>query len=209
MARKKSHFFGVERLGALSDGIFAIVLTLLVLDLRIPDLGTDASDNVLLTELNSQLPNFVAWVISFILIARIWQEQHIISAHMARSDSTVVVLNMVLLACCSLVPFGSSLAGNYHDEALSVVIFSFILILNGIAMAAYAWYVASSESLHGDFSTRSLRPRAYYHMLVIPGVALFAICLGILHHTLVGIAAWLVEPAFAFGFWHYVVHQNN
>lgn len=206
--KKQSQFFGVERLAALSDGIFAIVLTLLVLDLRLPNVGSELADNALSADLIGRVPNLVAWLISFVLIARIWQEHHIISTHMKRSDSTVIVINMVLLACCSLVPFGSSLVGEYYDNALSVVLFSSILMLNGIVMMVYAWYVSSNESLQSPSRAQRLRPRAYYHLLVIPGVGLFAISLGVLHHALVGIAAWLVEPAFAFGFWRFLAQRR-
>ena len=75
--------FGTERLGALSDGVFAIVLTLLVLDLKLPELPPGYAEPGMIKALEERIPNLIAWIISFVLVARIWIVHHSIVANLA------------------------------------------------------------------------------------------------------------------------------
>ena len=68
--------FSVGRIRSLSDGVFAIAMTLLVLDLKLPPLGPSADQGVVTGALVQQIPRFISWILSFAILCRLWIVQH-------------------------------------------------------------------------------------------------------------------------------------
>src|SRR3954471_24131831 len=87
---------GIERIAAFSDGVFAIAITLLVLNLKIPSLPADASSTALWSELLDDLPNLQAYVLSFLVIGLFWMTHHRVFTYIRRYDTTLVCLNLFL-----------------------------------------------------------------------------------------------------------------
>ena len=134
----KQATFGVDRIRALSDGVFAIALTLLVLDLKLPtqdamsiDSGIGLSfDDALL----GQLPHALSWILSFAILARLWVVQHALLVGGGQRSRSFTAWNFVFLSAVSVVPFTASLIAERHDYALSVFVFSVALSVGGIAL---------------------------------------------------------------------------
>ena len=99
-----------SRLEAFSDGVFAVAITLLALNLAVPGPGHGA----LLQQLGSHWPAFVAYVISFFTIGIIWVNHHALVRNIAVVDRTLLFLNLLLLAFVVAIPFGHG-----HDGRLS------------------------------------------------------------------------------------------
>jgi uncharacterized membrane protein len=196
----KSMVVSNERLSAVFDGVIAIVITLLVLELKLPD--TEGNGNQLqLTEgLKEQLPEFIAWLISFVMTARIWHEQHSVGASVSKCDRHSIILTFMLMASCSLIPFSSHLVGDYPQVPLAVLVFSITMALSGLMVAVLAAYSMRSTHLHREGGQVSLRKRIHYLLTVYPSVAILAIFFAYIHHPLIGISAWLLEPVAAFVF---------
>ncbi len=184
--------FGIERIGALSDGVVAIAITLLVLDLKVP--GDAANDAVLWAQLRNQAPELTAWMISFVVIGLVWYDQHYLFAHSGRTDSGFIVINMLQLGGVTLIPLGANLVGDYPEDLLSAAIFSVIMLLNGMLMALNAWYLSQHSELHATYEARFLRRRAAYHAISFPLAAIFVAVVAELHHPLIGTAAWVMKP---------------
>jgi uncharacterized membrane protein len=199
--------FELDRLSAISDGVMAIAITLLVLELKIPE-GTP-TETPLLDLLMAKAPDFIGWVISFVLISVVWHDQHFVFAQMARCDTPAIVINLTQLAFVSLIPFGAHLVGTYENETVSIFVFSGIMLLNGAAMAENSWYVAGSTHLHKQQEARRLRQRALFHAVVTPLTAAFASVVVILHHPFSGIAAWLINPLLVVIHHLYQVRRNR
>src|SRR5687767_4786574 len=89
--------FTPERMSALSDGVFAIVLTLLVLELRLPE-----RDESILALLRDDWRVFVAWLISFVLLARFWLVHNAITAGLRTCHTRTLALNFAVLSAVSL-----------------------------------------------------------------------------------------------------------
>src|SRR3954469_15648752 len=98
--------FATERMGALTDGVFAIVLTLLVLELRLPE-----RDESILVLMRDDWRVFVAWLISFVLLARFWLVHHAVTAGLQKCHMKTLALNFVVLSTVSLVPFSADIIG--------------------------------------------------------------------------------------------------
>lgn len=190
--------YSTERLGALSDGVFAIILTLLVLELKIPELSARYSEQQMIANLAHQLPNFIAWSISFVLIARIWIVHHDIIARLARCHIGTITLNFVLLGFCSLVPFGAGLIGTYEWDPLAIIIFSAIFGCTGIAVGLLARHVGTEVHLHKpDAAPINLGFHWKYHALGIPAIAIASILL-IPIAEILSLGIWILEPLIAF-----------
>lgn len=185
--------YGVERLGALSDGVFAIVFTLLVLDLGLPD--PPEPGERLLHELGENGPDFAAWLIAFVVLARFWTIHHTVLANMARCRTLTIVLNFAFLGMISLLPFSATLIGTYgFREPLPVVFFSAGIGLAGLALGLFTRHAATEPPL--------LRPEASnltwhwrHHAMVIPLLALASIAMAFLHPP-TALALWAAEALF-------------
>ncbi|MGX1748584.1 TMEM175 family protein [Glutamicibacter protophormiae] len=103
---------GTGRVEAFSDGVMAVAITLLVLDLRVPEPEPGRSLARGLLEL---WPNALAYVISFIAIGIMWLSHHTMFHRLARVDHSVLVLNLVLLLCIVVLPFTTSVLSSYLD----------------------------------------------------------------------------------------------
>ena len=128
-----------SRLEAFSDGVFAIVITLLILDIRFPDV--DYSQFA--ATLASLLPRILAYGMSFIIIGVYWVTHHNSMHAMRKTDRSFLWLNILLLLCVSFIPFPTSLLGRYPFQAWPIIIYGVTLIVCnavGYLMILYVWY---------------------------------------------------------------------
>jgi uncharacterized membrane protein len=106
-----------SRLEAFSDGVFAIAMTLLVLDLKVPPAG-DASGAALWPALLRQWPAYLAFVTSFATIGIMWINHHLNFTLVRRTDHTLLVLNGLLLLGITFLPFPTALAAVYVGQGV-------------------------------------------------------------------------------------------
>src|SRR5579875_3582714 len=99
---------GAERLLTLSDGVFAIAITLLVLSITVPKV-----DSGLWAALRHQWPQYLSYVESFLIIGIIWAQHHQMFRHIERVDHTFLLINIVFLMWIASLPFPTELLGNY------------------------------------------------------------------------------------------------
>ena len=127
-----------SRVLAFSDGVFAIAITLLVLQLEAP---ADAGDFG--AELAEEWPDLLAFGLSFAVLGRIWWSfHHRLFRGLAEFDSVLITLNFCFLAMVTLVPFTSELLGEYGDEEVAVIVYAVnlgLLNLIGGVMVEYAF----------------------------------------------------------------------
>lgn len=112
------------RIVNLSDGVFAIALTLLVLGLELPDAGGGS----MAERLRGSLPNLIAFTLGFALVANIWWEHHKLVARLAYFDSRSTALNLLALGLVALAPFPTGLIGAAPTERAAVLPFIAIFV---------------------------------------------------------------------------------
>jgi uncharacterized membrane protein len=135
-----------QRLEALSDGIFAIVMTLLVIEIRVPELEGYFSERILQEGLLKLVPLFWAYILSFALISSSWITHHFLFTVMAKTvNRWVVILNMLLLSFIALIPFSSNLLGHYPQSMTAVVFYSLNLFAVGAIIPIIRSYLLSSK----------------------------------------------------------------
>ena len=152
-----------SRLEAFSDGVFAIVITLLILDIRFPDVAYSEFK----TSLVSLLPRILAYVMSFIIIGLYWVVHHTSMHAIKKTDRGFLWLNILLLLFVSFIPFPTSLLGRYPFQAWPIIIYGFTLIASnvvGYIMLVYVWY--HPHLAIPDFSIKYMRQHTPVYIFV-------------------------------------------
>jgi uncharacterized membrane protein len=188
--------YSTERLSALADGVFAVALTLLVLDLKPPQ-APPGSQQALIADLEGQIPNLIAWLISFVLVARFWVVHHAIVASLARCHVGTMAWNFVVLALMSLVPFAAALIGAYEFDAVAVFVFAALMGVAGLSLGLFARHAASETHLQREEPADDLRWHWRYHSLVLPVFAALSVLLSSAEEV-AALLVWAVEPLVAF-----------
>jgi uncharacterized membrane protein len=132
------------RILALSDGVFAIALTLLVLELTLPP-GTTGSD--LGRALLKLWPNGFAYFLSFFIIGRFWVVHHQVFRYIARYDGRLVLLNLLLLFFVAFLPFPTSVLGQFGRHPIGAVFYAASVAAANAASAAVWWYASGPGHL--------------------------------------------------------------
>ena len=155
------------RLLALSDGVFAIILTLLVLEIRVPDLGAGQTLREALREIR---PSLVAFLISFVVVAIAWAGHRDLFALIRRTDRGIVWLNFLYLLPLSILPFGAAMLATYEREPIALKIYGLILV--GTVVTRLATWLYATRRSHILVTPVDRRSRLGGVVLVaIPGVA--------------------------------------
>jgi uncharacterized membrane protein len=191
--------FKPERMNALTDGVFAIVLTLLVLELRLPE-----KDESIVALLRDDLRVFIAWLISFVLLARFWLVHHAVTARLQHCHTGTLTLNFAVLGAVSLVPFSADLLGTERiSEPWSTVVFAGNVGLLSLAVGLLARHaLREPHLLHPVPSTTVLSRHRSHHLYVLPTVAMVSALLAFAHPFL-AVGVLLAEFVFfALGGWH-------
>jgi uncharacterized membrane protein len=183
-------FYPPERLGALTDGVFAIALTLLVLELKLPD---PPPEELTLAEiLTTDWHPFLGWIISFVVLARLWLIQHDTAASLTKASSHTVAINMLFLGTISLIPFTAHLVSVYElEEPLSLQLFALLIGLNSLVLG---WFLHSAERDQAFIEGRDPRwsKRALHHLIGVPIVAAIALLATFIAPAL-ALIVWAVE----------------
>ena len=130
------------RVEAFSDGVLAIAITLLVLDLRVP--LRDELHTSLAHALARQWPSYAAYVTSFLIIGIIWVNHHAVFGYLGAADRMLLFLNLVLLMFVAAIPFTTSLFAEYltagRDAHTAAVVYSGVMLAMAVAFSClYAW----------------------------------------------------------------------
>lgn len=149
------------RLEAFSDGVFAIAITLLVLELRVPAAAGDR----LAHELSLQWPSYLAYVVSFLVIGIIWMNHHAVVDHLREADRPLLALNLFLLLWVSLIPWPTRLIAEYMREGgggerVAALVYAGTMTMMGVAFGLM-WRHASRgrRLLAGDLSDAEIARR--------------------------------------------------
>lgn len=133
-----------ERLVFLTDGVIAIIITILVLDIRVPELGSEQSLTESLAEVR---PTFFSFVISFLLVGMFWTLHKSTFNQVRYVDHNSVWLNLVFLLALALVPYASSAVGEYHSEPAALYLYGVVMIAASLLRLLLNAYFQSHPGL--------------------------------------------------------------
>jgi uncharacterized membrane protein len=188
-----------SRLEAFSDGVFAIAITILILDIKAP-----ADTTHLLRSLLGLWPSYLGYVLSFLLIGLLWVNHHVMFEHIVRSDRLLMFTNTVLLLVVAFVPFATSvLAETFRTrsgENIAVALYGVTLTAAGLLFNGI-WSHSNRAKLFDDSVTvqgvrrmtkRILFGPAMYALGAILGY--FLPIVGVIVYALLILFYWLPIP---------------
>lgn len=143
MSTSPHKFFPKKRLEALTDGIYAVALTLLVLNLKLPSISLDSAQFI--NAIYGQLPNVLSWLLSFWVLVIYWEFQARLMECVSHVDNAFLRLDLIHLALISLLPFSTSLIGEHGQHTLSVFIYTANLWLISAVASLRVRYVIQHE----------------------------------------------------------------
>lgn len=159
---------GVGRVEAFSDGVVAIIITIMVLELHPP-----VSERM--AQLWTLWPVFLAYILSYAYVAIYWINHHSLFSHATRSSGALLWSNMLLLFTLSLIPFSTSYLGQQHFSAGATILYLVSLFLPSLA---YAWLQRTIERTgrqgHAsrDYHRRTARKGAVSSLIYLLGIPL-------------------------------------
>jgi uncharacterized membrane protein len=173
-----------ERILGFSDAVFAIVITLLVLELKIPEIPENLAAKELPHALAELWPNVVSHVISFTLLGIYWVGHHALFTFIKRYDRTLLWLNILFLLFMASMPFPTGLLIRYSDQQISMVIYCVILILTGLSAVAMWWHASRHHRLIDENVKPEVIALTYRRVSIAPVIYLIALATSFLSLTI-------------------------
>jgi uncharacterized membrane protein len=137
----------LDRIVNFSDAVVAIAITLLVLDIRVPDIPDELVAQELPAQLLALWPKYFGYVLSFVSIISFWNIHHTIFSTIRGYDRGLILLNSLFLMFVAVVPFPTSLLSEYGNHQLPVAIYAATLAVGRLLLTAIYWYATSGYRL--------------------------------------------------------------
>ncbi|MDP2656305.1 MAG: TMEM175 family protein [bacterium] len=159
------------RLTTLADGIFAIVMTLMVLNLKVPELIGLVSSQKLWSALLMLTPAFVSYILSFAVLTNYWMAHHyVVSIYAQNIDRRLIFWNMSFLMAISLIPFSAHLLGSYVTTPLSIWFFSLHIIVIGALLHHLFYYTLRATNIRNSSAITQKDIQLTYIRIFIPPI---------------------------------------
>lgn len=144
MAEQHDHSFGKARVEALTDGIFSVVMTILILSLVVPILtGPNLSQTQLLQEILSLVPTILVYVFSFTVLLTMWIGHNNIFRYLHTMNPRIMWLNGIFLMLIGAVPFSTAFFGRYTLEQPAILLYAINFLLLAIIYRLFYGYLKS------------------------------------------------------------------
>lgn len=190
------HIFNKNRVEAFSDGIFAIIITLLVLEIKVPHIENHDSAADLFLSLKLLLPKFVSWLVSFFTVAVIWVNHHRIFKQIGRLNNGIFWWNAVLLLWTSFIPFPTAVLGDYPNNTVSFVLYGLVMALMAATFSLMRLYaIRSQKVLEASVNIDSFKKGTRNSLIFGPVMYISGIVLGFLS-PLLAFAIYLGIPVY-------------
>jgi uncharacterized membrane protein len=168
-----AHHYDTQRLEAFSDGVFAIAITLLIIEIGVPHVEADGS---LTEKLLDLWPSYAGYVVSFLTIGVMWVNHHHMFKDIVRADHTLLVLNMLLLLGIAFVPLPTAVVAEYvgakHHELEAALMYGMTFVVIATVFDVLWLYVSRRDGMIDEHvSEARIRSRTRRYL---PGPLLYA-----------------------------------
>lgn len=167
-----------QRLDGLADGIFAIVMTLLAYELKLPEIIGPVTDASLWAGIKTQIPALVSFILSFTLLFTYWRAHHFLASVYSKTLTVGLAnYNAAFFFFITLVPFSASLLGAYGVTQVAVAIYGLNVIAIGVTLFLMRYHIEASPMIETIPITKADRRSGYIRILFPVFSALMAILL--------------------------------
>lgn len=186
----------LERLTFFSDAVFAIAMTLLVIDVRLPA-HVDLDNRALAQTLVDLLPNYIGFLSSFLVIARFWYAHHQLFGMLERSDGRLVWANLVMLLVVAFLPFPTAVLAEYVQLSVGTCFYAAWLTLLGVVQVVLTRVALGGDRrlVRADVTAEQIRWRTSGSMIPV-ALGLTAFIAGLIQPLLAIVALALGSPLY-------------
>jgi uncharacterized membrane protein len=177
----------LERLAALSDGIFAVAMTLLVLDIHVPEKAEIHNEQGLLHALSLLAPRFLVYLMSVMTLGIFWIGQQTQFNNLSKAGRHFTWIHIVFLAAISVMPFSTNLLATFIEYRSALLIYWLNILILGLMLYA-SWRTARSTSLYKDETTEEVACAIEKRILIAQALYAF------------GAALCFINPIWSIGF---------
>ena len=181
----------LDRIINLSDGVFAIAITLLILDIRVPEIPEGMVATELPGELLALWPKYLGYLLSFLGISVFWNIHNSIFHAIRSYDRGLMWLNFLFLMFVAFLPFPTSLLGEYGSYQLPVAIYAGTLAISRLLLTVLYWYVTSPNRSIAEAQDPATVRFFLIRGLTITGIFLLSIAVSF-YSVSAAIWSWLV-----------------
>lgn len=181
---------GKDRVEALSDGVFAVAMTLLVFGFK----GSGVPAGGLRSHLLHLWPQLLAYVLSFVIVGVYWVAHHTHFHFIARVDRTLLWLNNLFLMVVAFVPYPASLLGEYPDSQASIILYGGTLVCANSFLALTWLYASRAQLLHPQLPDKFKR---FTLRITLAPILVYIVGVGVSFASLkIALALYAAVPAF-------------
>jgi uncharacterized membrane protein len=167
---------GFERMVAFSDAIFSIAITLLALDIRLPQSQGRLGNAQLFDQLVMIWPKYYAYFISFVVVAIFWLKHHVSFRYIRAYDDRLMFLNLLLLMIVAIIPFPASVISEQRNS-VAIALYAGTMACGFLVSALMWWHATSGDRLVAPGLDPAIRRNGLIAPLVAAGVFVLSICL--------------------------------
>jgi len=167
----------VERLTFFSDAVFAIAMTLLVVDIKVPE-PEASTDEAWLQALGNLIPHFVGFVLTFYVVGALWAAHHRTFGRLGHYDPSIVWPNLTLLMVVAFIPFPTALMSTHFTDRVPQMVYAFTLVVAGLCQYRLVKRALRAPYLYRDVTEEDVAV-ATRRSLGMPCMAVLAIVVAI------------------------------
>lgn len=168
-----------HRLEALTDGIYAVAMTLLVIELRVPEIHAVHSQEELIQQVADQIPQFISWVLSFFVLGVFWFAHHRMFHFVKTVNGPLVAWSLAQLLLVGLFPFSSSLTGKFTAMLFAQVFYSTHMSVMALVSWAQSRYIHMHTELCGEPMPDGAYRAARFRTLGLFGISVVAVLIAL------------------------------
>lgn len=200
MNQSEQNALSFERIVFFSDAVFAIVITLLVLEIKVPHLK-ETSETALRSELLHLLPKFIGFLASFLIIGLMWFEHHRIFRYIKNFDGGLIWRNLLFLLSISFIPFPTALSSEYFWSKTAFIFYSLSFAFAGLTKLWIWIYASSNNLLISEIADENLVSKISKRSLAVPlgaslaaFLSIFSIYIAPIGFALIPLFAHFLDP---------------
>jgi uncharacterized membrane protein len=178
----------IDRMIFFSDAVFAIAITLLILQVQIPKAPPSG---LKLSQLLDLIPKFTSYVISFLVIARFWLKHLLFSSYIKRLDQRLIWLNALLLLLIAFLPYPTGVYGAYSTSPIAVAFYALSIALTGYMYSMLWLYAVKNRAFVKEEASDKELIKSFRLSLVIPTGFLVSVGLAFIN-TNIALVLWIV-----------------
>lgn len=174
---KTVQYLSRERIVAFSDGVIAIIITLMILDIHFPHISHETASNEVWVALSNMFPQIIAYAVSFYGLGIFWINHHHFFHMIKHSDRNLLWLNLNLLFWLSLIPLPTSYLAEHYDSAIATTLYGSVMLISHSSFGLLVFY-ASKKNLIVDNHSKDAIKRILRMIIISCILWLTAIAVG-------------------------------